>query len=263
MLSIGRLNAKRIVGNRLVFLDITENGQRVQTMCNFREIDGLTLQSFKTAFHELQRGDVVRKSTHVAALNGNIRLIMIQGLTGRPDRTATGELTLRLSTLPKLMSPCLHSLPTELRDPETRIRNRSLDFMVNPKSTQVILAKSEITQYLRQFFLEDGQTEVQTPILAEAAGGATARPFVTTATEFYDRRLSLRIAPELWLKRLVVGGFDRVFEIGPSFRNEGTVEVSKARYNVADGDLMEALILLTILNLQPASSTVPTRIWKS
>jgi lysyl-tRNA synthetase class 2 len=64
--------------------------------------------------------------------------------------------------------------------------------------------------------------EVSTPIIGSVAGGAIARPFHTTATEFSDRQLSLRIAPELWLKRLVVGGFDKVFEIGPSFRNEGT-----------------------------------------
>jgi lysyl-tRNA synthetase class 2 len=85
----------------------------------------------------------------------------------------------------------------------------------------VIKARSAITQYLRQFFLDRSFMEVNTPILNSIAGGAVARPFYTTATEFSDRQLSLRIAPELWLKRLVVGGFDRVFEIGPSFRNEG------------------------------------------
>jgi lysyl-tRNA synthetase class 2 len=63
--------------------------------------------------------------------------------------------------------------------------------------------------------------EVNTPVIAGEAGGATARPFITSATEFAEKQLSLRIAPELWLKRLVVGGFDKVFEIGPSFRNEG------------------------------------------
>jgi lysyl-tRNA synthetase class 2 len=74
---------------------------------------------------------------------------------------------------------------------------------------------------IRQFLLADGHMEVQTPILAETAGGAAARPFLTSATEFTERKIALRIAPELWLKRLVVGGFDRVFEIGQSFRNEG------------------------------------------
>lgn len=75
---------------------------------------------------------------------------------------------------------------------------------------------------LRQFLTNDGFVEVQTPILADTAGGAIARPFQTSSVEFMDRHLSLRIAPELWLKRLVIGGIDRVFEIGQCFRNEGT-----------------------------------------
>ena len=78
-----------------------------------------------------------------------------------------------------------------------------------------------MTQYLRQFLVDRNFMEVNTPIVGAVAGGAIARPFYTTATEFSNRQLSLRIAPELWLKRLVVGGFDKVFEIGPSFRNEG------------------------------------------
>lgn len=87
--------------------------------------------------------------------------------------------------------------------------------------TDVIRARSAIIQYLRQFFLDRSFMEVSTPIIASLAGGAIARPFSTTASEFPDRQLSLRIAPELWLKRLVIGGFDKIFEIGPSFRNEG------------------------------------------
>ena len=112
-------------------------------------------------------------------------------------------------------------MPTELHDPETRVRNRHIDFLLNPQSTQIILAKSEVTRYLRNFLTDDGQVEVQTPVLADTAGGALARPFVTEASEFSGRQIALRVAPELWLKRMVVGGFDRVFEIGPSFRNEG------------------------------------------
>jgi lysyl-tRNA synthetase class 2 len=85
----------------------------------------------------------------------------------------------------------------------------------------IIKARSALTQYMRSFFLDRSFLEVNTPIVEGVAGGAVARPFYTTATEFSDRQLSLRIAPELWLKRMVVGGFDKVFEIGPSFRNEG------------------------------------------
>ena len=107
-------------------------------------------------------------------------------------------------------------------DKETRIRNRHVDFLVNPESADTIRLRSEITKFLRQWLLSEGHIEIQTPILADTAGGAIARPFHTSSTEFQDRRIALRIAPELWLKRLILGGFERVFEIGPSFRNEGT-----------------------------------------
>ena len=96
-----------------------------------------------------------------------------------------------------------------------------MDFIVNPQTADILRLRAGIIEYLRSYLLRDAYVEVQTPILADGAGGAVARPFVTSATEFPDRRISLRIAPELWLKRLVIGGFDRVFEIGPSFRNEG------------------------------------------
>ena len=97
-----------------------------------------------------------------------------------------------------------------------------MDFLVNPRTAHILRLKAAVIEYLRSYLAADGQVEIQTPILADEAGGAVARPFQTSATEFPDRELSLRIAPELWLKRLVIGGFDRVFEIGPSFRNEGS-----------------------------------------
>jgi lysyl-tRNA synthetase, class II len=123
--------------------------------------------------------------------------------------------------LPELLTPCLHHLPTELQDPETRIRNRHADLLINKSTSDTIRLRSEIVSYIRRFLEDKGHVEVQTPILADGAGGAIARPFQTSAAEFAHRKLNLRIAPELWLKRLVVGGFDRVFEIGPCFRNEG------------------------------------------
>ena len=143
------------------------------------------------------------------------------GLSGSPHRSHSGQLSILLSVIPELITPCLHRLPTELLDPETRIRNRYVDFIVNREAADMIRLRSEVVQYIRQYLVQDGQIEVQTPILADGAGGAVARPFLTSATEFSERGISMRIAPELWLKRMVVGGFDRVFEIGPSFRNEG------------------------------------------
>lgn len=101
------------------------------------------------------------------------------------------------------------------------MRNRHLDLLLKYRPSELIHLRSEIVKFLRQYLTDDGHMEVQTPILANTAGGAVARPFVTSATEFPNRRIALRIAPELWLKRLILGGFERVFEIGPSFRNEG------------------------------------------
>jgi lysyl-tRNA synthetase class 2 len=135
--------------------------------------------------------------------------------------TGSGELSIDVSELPAIMAPSLPLLPTRLEDAETRIRNRHVDLLVNRRVADTIRVRSHIIQCIRDFLLKDKFLEVQTPIIAESAGGAIARPFTTVATEFSDKQLALRIAPEIWLKRLVLGGLDRVFEIGPAFRNEG------------------------------------------
>lgn len=123
--------------------------------------------------------------------------------------------------LPQLLAPCLHDVPLDATEHEHSPYPRHVQFLADKTAADTIKARSAIIQYLRRFFLDRSFMEVDTPIIGAVAGGAIARPFYTAATEFPDRELSLRIAPELWLKRLVVGGFDRVFEIGPSFRNEG------------------------------------------
>lgn len=133
---------------------------------------------------------------------------------------------MKATKLPVLLAPSLHSLPSELQDQETRIRHRHEDLLVNPQTSEIIRLRSSIIQYLRTFLLSDNFVEIQTPIMSGGSGGAVARPFETRATEFPNKKLELRIAPELWLKRLVVGGIDRVFEIGPCFRNEGLMASS-------------------------------------
>ena len=146
---------------------------------------------------------------------------ILLALTGIPHRTGRGELSVNVTELPQLLAPSLQPLPTELLDPETRMRNRHEDLLVNQQIVDTLHLRSYIIQYLRDFLLSDDFLEVNTPIMASGTGGAIARPFKTTATEFMDRKIELRVAPELWLKRLVLGGMDRVFEIGPCFRNEG------------------------------------------
>jgi lysyl-tRNA synthetase class 2 len=115
----------------------------------------------------------------------------------------------------------MEQIPEKLTDPKTRMQERHVDMLVNREAIDVLRLRAEITKHMRDHFHSKRFLEFQTPILAENAGGAVARPFVTRATEFKDRDLALRVAPELWLKRLVIGGVDKVFEIGPSFRNEG------------------------------------------
>lgn len=115
----------------------------------------------------------------------------------------------------------MEQVPDKLTDPTTRMQNRHVDMLVNKETVDVLRLRSEITKHMRDHLHSKRFLEFQTPILAENAGGAVARPFVTRATEFQNKDLALRVAPELWLKRLVVGGIDKVFEIGPAFRNEG------------------------------------------
>ena len=146
---------------------------------------------------------------------------MSVGLRGKPHRTSRGELSVLASELPKLLSPCLHQLPSHLENQETRIRNRHVDFLVNLQSADILRLKSDMIDYIRTFLRNSDHVEVQTPMLEACAGGAIARPFQTASIEFADHQMNLRIAPELWLKRLIIGGFDRLFEIGSCFRNEG------------------------------------------
>lgn len=119
------------------------------------------------------------------------------------------------------MAPSISLLPKSIEDSETRIRNRHVDMLIRHQASDTVRARSHIIQCIRNFLLKDQFLEVQTPIIADSAGGAIARPFTTVATEFSDKQLALRVAPEIWLKRLIIGGMDRVFEIGPAFRNEG------------------------------------------
>ncbi len=146
----------------------------------------------------------------------------IIGVTGEVFKTKKGEITVNASSF-KLLTKALRPLPEKwhgLKDVEMRYRQRYIDLMVNPEARQVFTVRSKVIHKMRTFLTERGFLEVETPVMHTVAGGATARPFVTHHNAL-DIDLYLRIATELHLKRLVVGGFEKVFELGRIFRNEG------------------------------------------
>jgi lysyl-tRNA synthetase class 2 len=194
----GRILAIRSFG-KANFLVITDGRAKIQVYVRQDSMPELDFKIFKL----LDFGDWV-------------------GVEGRLFRTKTNELTVWASRL-HFLSKCLLPLPEKwhgLSDVETRYRQRYLDLIVNPDSRRVFETRSKVVSAIREFMTARGYLEVETPMMQPIAGGAIARPFVTHHNTL-DMDLYLRIAPELYLKRLVVGGFEKVFEINRNFRNEG------------------------------------------
>jgi lysyl-tRNA synthetase class 2 len=164
--------------------------------------------------------DVTGEPVHAAFKHWDLGDIV--GANGTLFRTKTGELTLKATGV-RLLAKSLRPLPEKfhgLADQEAKYRQRYLDLITNPEAQRVFKMRSRMIQAMREFFVARGYLEVETPMMQPIPGGAVARPFVTHHNAL-DMDLYLRIAPELYLKRLVVGGIEKVFEINRNFRNEG------------------------------------------
>jgi len=179
-----------------------------------------TLQDMSGRIQLYIANDTVGADAHDAFKRWDLGDIV--GARGSLFRTRTGELSVRVTEL-RLLAKALRPLPEKfhgLTDQEQKYRQRYVDLITSAESRRVFVARSQIVQAIREFFVARGYLEVETPMMHPIPGGATARPFVTHHNAL-DTELYLRIAPELYLKRLVVGGLEKVFEINRNFRNEG------------------------------------------
>jgi len=195
----GRITAVRRMG-KSSFVDISDGSGKMQLL--FQDTDGLD-EKLRNLLKDLDIGDII-------------------GAQGKVLRTKSGEPTVRVDDF-TLLAKSLQPLPEKwhgLSDTETRYRQRYLDLIANPETKNAFKVRSQVISAIRQFLNERGFLEVETPVLQPSAGGALAQPFVTHH-QALGRDLYLRIALELHLKRLIVGGFDKVYELGRTFRNEG------------------------------------------
>jgi lysyl-tRNA synthetase class 2 len=233
----GRLRAMRPMG-KLTFAHIEDSTGRIQL---FLRINDLGEESFKLFNEEFDLGDIIEA-------------------TGSLFRTRTGEITVNVTSF-AMLAKSITPLPAAkdevvdgevvrhatLADPETRFRQRYADLAVNPEVREIFRKRAVVVSALRKFLDEHGFLEVETPILQPIYGGAAAKPFVTHHNQLHQD-LYLRISFELYLKRLIVGGLDRVYEIGRDFRNEGVSfkhnpEFTQLEFYMAYSDYLQIMDL--------------------
>lgn len=227
----GRILQARSFG-KLSFFDLLDNTGKIQLL-----IDKSNMSKKELSFFEnYDSGDII-------------------GALGEIMKTKKGELSIKVKSS-TILSKSLKTLPEKwhgLKDKETRFRQRYLDFIVNPDSKKTIEIRSKIINLIRNFMESKGFIEVETPILQPKAGGAIAKPF-TTHHNALDIDMFLRIAPELYLKRLIVGGFEKVFELGKVFRNEGIDQTHSPEFTMMES--YEAYVdVTTVMDMVENMST--------
>ncbi len=207
----GRILQSRSFG-KLSFFDLLDTTGKIQLLVDKSNMSKKEL----SLFENYDSGDVI-------------------GVLGEVMKTKKGELSIKVKSS-SILSKSLRALPEKwhgLKDKETRFRQRYLDFIVSPESKRTIEIRSNIINIIRNFMQSEGFIEVETPILQPKAGGAIAKPF-TTHHNALDLDMYLRIAPELYLKRLIVGGFEKVFELGKVFRNEGIDQTHSPEFTMME-----------------------------
>ncbi len=193
---------------------------RIVAIRDFGKASFIQIQDRKGRIQAYLRGDIVGDQAYQLFKKSDIGDFV--GVKGKIFRTKTQELTLQVETF-QLLAKSLRPLPEKwhgLTDVEIRYRQRYLDLIANPKAREIFLARIKAIQRIRDFFNDRDFVEVETPMMHPIPGGATAKPFRTFHNAL-GMELYMRVAPELFLKRLVIGGFERVFEINRNFRNEG------------------------------------------
>jgi lysyl-tRNA synthetase class 2 len=219
----GRINSLRAASSKLIFYDVVAEGGKVQLMVDAKNYHDEA--EFEEVVSTLRRGDIV-------GAKGN------PGRTNPKDKDGVhnpGEFSLRPSHL-RLLAPCLHMLPMErvgVKDHDVRYRQRYLDLICNKGIKEKFITRTRVIKYIRKYLDDLGFLEVETPTLNIIPGGAAATPFATHHKEL-DLKMYMRIATELYLKQLIVGGIDRVYEIGKNFRNEGMDMTHNPEFTVCE-----------------------------
>ncbi|KAF1954521.1 lysyl-tRNA synthetase [Byssothecium circinans] len=212
----GRVRSVRSLGSKLIFIDVERAGQRLQIMVEQKNLpEKWRVENFKELKKVVRIGDWV-------------------SFTGHPHRTKSGELSVLAMRVPQILAPCLHHIPEKVENLETLARHPHVHQLTSEEPGDILRLRALIYDHIRSLLVQDGFLEVETPMFDVRAGGAIARPFETVANELSNMPIRLRIAPELNLKRLIVGGQDRIFELGRAFRNEGVDNTHNPEFSTCE-----------------------------